>query len=140
MNVDQLLLDATFIAGYLNPRDQHHPQAQRCMPKVKAASQVFITEAVLVEVGNLLCSTQHRIKAADFIRACYSTTNTTVVEVDSMLLKRALELYRRHDDKSWGLTDCISFVVMKDNGLTVAVTADTDFQQAGFCALMLEPE
>ena len=110
------------------------------MPRVRAASHVFITEAVLVEVGNLLGATQHRVKAADFIEALYATPNVTVIAVDTALLKRALDFYRGRGDKDWGLTDCISFVVMSDHDLTVAVTADTDFRQAGFRALMLEPE
>lgn len=140
MSDERLLLDATFIAGYLNARDQHHLRAQKCMPRVEAAREVIITEAVLVEVGNLLHATLHRERAAQFIEACYTTANITVVPVNSELLKRAVEFYRQHDDKDWGLTDCISFVVMYDQGLTIAVTADTDFQQAGFRALMLETE
>lgn len=138
MNPDRLLLDATFVAGYLNPRDQHHAEAVKRLPQVRAASEVVITEAVLVEVGNLLHPTQHRLRAAEFIGTCYVTGNITVVPVDTDLLKRALAFYRQHNDKLWGLTDCISFVVMRDRGLTMAATADSDFQQAGFRALMLE--
>lgn len=37
-------------------------------------------------------------------------------------------------DKDWSLTDCISFLVMKDFGLTDAFTADHHFEQAGFTA------
>ena len=139
MNGERLLLDATFVAGYLNPRDQHHANALRCMPRVRAASEVVITEAVLVEIGNLLHPTQHRLRAADFIETCYNTANITVVPVDTNLLSRALRFYRQHTDKAWGLTDCISFIVMNDRGLTISVTADSDFQQAGFRSLMLEP-
>ena len=139
MSREELLLDATFVAGYLNPRDQHHSRAIQCMPRVKAASKVVITEAVLIEIGNLLHPTQHRLRAAEFIETCYVTSNISVVPVDTDLLKRALQFYRQHTDKPWGLTDCISFVVMSDQGLTTAVTADRDFQQAGFRALMLEP-
>ena len=40
--------------------------------------------------------------------------------------------------KEWGLTDCISFVVMADRGLTQALTADDHFTQAGFVALLRE--
>ena len=138
MSDERRLLDATFIAGYLNARDQHHSQAKECMPRVEAAREIIITEAVLIEVGNLLHATQHRRRAAEFIEACYATGNITVVTVTTELLKRAVEYYRRHDDKDWGLTDSISFVVMQERDLTVAVTADTDFQQAGFRALMLE--
>lgn len=127
------------MAGYLNPRDQHHSEAVKRLPQVQGASEVVITEAVLVEIGNLLHPTQHRLQAAEFIETCYVTKNITVVPIDSDLLRRALAFYRQHSDKPWGLTDCISFVVMRDRGLTIAVTADSDFQQAGFQALMLEP-
>jgi uncharacterized protein len=39
-------------------------------------------------------------------------------------------------DKDWFLTDCISFVVMQDEGLTDALTADGHYEQAGFKALL----
>jgi len=39
-------------------------------------------------------------------------------------------------DKEWGLTDCISFVAMRQRNLTEALTADSDFEQAGFKALL----
>jgi uncharacterized protein len=54
------------------------------------------------------------------------------------LLNRALELYSNRQDKTWGLIDCISFVVMSEQSLTDAVTADIHFVQAGFRALLLE--
>jgi predicted nucleic acid-binding protein len=50
----------------------------------------------------------------------------------------ALELYRGRSDKDWGMTDCASFVVMAENGISDALTADQHFKQAGFRPLMLE--
>lgn len=41
-------------------------------------------------------------------------------------------------DKEWGITDCISFIIMKDYALTDALTADDHFRQAGFKPLLLE--
>jgi predicted nucleic acid-binding protein len=46
-------------------------------------------------------------------------------------------LYNQADAMQWGLTDCISFVVMRDQNLTDALTADRHFTQAGFVPLML---
>jgi predicted nucleic acid-binding protein len=58
--------------------------------------------------------------------------------VDTELFLRAVGFYRDRGDKRWGLTDCISFVVMRDRKIMAAATADSDFQQAGFRALMLD--
>lgn len=139
MSGERLLLDSTFIAGLINSRDQLHSQAKDFLPLVETAAEVVITEAVLIEVGNLLHSVQQRQSAVRFIDACYGTTNVTIVPIGTELLRRALDFYGLHQDKDWGLTDCISFVVMRDRGLLIALTADAHFQQAGFRALMLEP-
>jgi hypothetical protein len=45
-------------------------------------------------------------------------------------------LYFQRRDKEWSLTDCISFTVMSDEGLTDALTGDHHFEQAGFTALL----
>jgi uncharacterized protein len=39
-------------------------------------------------------------------------------------------------DKDWSLTDCVSFVVLTQNQLVEALTADQHFEQAGFKALL----
>ncbi|MDF5715540.1 MAG: nucleic acid-binding protein [Rhizonema sp. NSF051] len=98
---------------------------------------VWVTEAVLVEVGNALGSV-NRPGAVQFIQQCYNTANLQVVTVDTSLLTRALHLYEKRPDKAWGFTDCISFVVMWEQDLTDAVTADLHFVQAGFRALLRE--
>jgi predicted nucleic acid-binding protein len=58
--------------------------------------------------------------------------------VTDNLIVRGFDLFRSRPDKSWGLTDCISFVIMNEAGITDALTADVHFQQAGFRALLLE--
>ena len=139
MNQERLFLDTVFIQALLNKNYQYHTQAKALLPRVKNAVEVWITEAVLIEVGNAL-SAVNRTASVQFINQCYQTDNIKVVSVDSSLLMRALELYHSRQDKDWGLTDCISFVVMKDQGLIYAVTADIHFVQAGFVALLRKLE
>ena len=81
-------------------------------------------------------SAYNRRLAQNFIAQCYQTQNMKVVTVDTSLLMRGLQLYEQRQDKTWGLTDCISFVVMQEQGLLEAVTADIHFVQAGFRALL----
>ncbi len=133
----RLFLDTAFIQALLNQRDQYHDQAKALLPVVREAREVWVTEAILVEVGNALAA-HDREAAARFVRLCYQTPNIEVVTVDTVLLEEALALYADRPDKEWGLTDCISFVVMQEQELTAAVTTDGHFIQAGFRALMRE--
>jgi hypothetical protein len=50
--------------------------------------------------------------------------NTTVVTDLAPWFARGLKLYRERRDKSWSLTDRISFEVMKDRGISDALTGD----------------
>ncbi|UBF23687.1 PIN domain-containing protein [Kovacikia minuta CCNUW1] len=139
MSHERLFLDTAFIQALLNPRDDYHNQAKQLFPRIRAASEVWITEAIFAEVGNAL-SAFNRNGAVQFIQQCYRTDNIKIVSVDTALLIQALALYESRPDKTWGLTDCISFVVMQQQSLTDAVTGDRHFVQAGFCALMLDTQ
>lgn len=59
-----------------------------------------------------------------------------MVFVTPALMERALLLYSDRPDKAWGLVDCASFIVMKDEGITDAFTIDRHFEQAGFTCLL----
>jgi hypothetical protein len=48
----------------------------------------------------------------------------------------ALELYSKRSDKTWGLVDCASFVVMEKEGIDEAFTNDRHFVQAGLSCLL----
>ncbi len=137
MDKERIFLDTAFILALMNRRDSYHHKAKTLMNRVRHASEIWLTEAVLTEVGNAL-SSGDRKAAADFITSCYNTPAFKVVSVTTSLMKKGVELYRSRIDKEWGLTDCISFVVMKEEELSLVMTADKHFSQAGFIPLMLE--
>jgi len=135
MSGERLFLDTAYILALLNRRDQYHARARAFVPRARAASEIWVTEAVLVEVGNAFSATTRNI-AVEFIHLCYQSVTTRVVNVDPDLFARAVRLYEARQDKAWGLTDCLSFLVMWDRGLNDAVTTDVHFVQAGFRALL----
>lgn len=137
MTNERLFLDTVYVQALLSKSDQHHAIARRLLRRVQDAEEVWLTEAILTEIANAL-SGINRALAAAFVHQCYAPGNVRVVPVDTPLLLRGLVLYEARPDKTWSLTDCISFVVMQENNLTEAVTADHHFQQAGFRALMRE--
>jgi predicted nucleic acid-binding protein len=59
-----------------------------------------------------------------------------IVRIDQALLRQALSDYAKYADKSWGLVDCASFIVMRKRGITEAFTSDIHFEQAGFSRLL----
>ncbi len=139
INNQRIFLDTAFVIALLNRRDKYHNIAKALMDLVRQSPEIWVTEAVLVEIGNALASTD-RQGAADFINSCYATAHFIVVPGGDNLMKRAIRLYKNRMDKDWGLTDCISFIIMQDEGLLLALTTDTHFRQAGFVPLMLESE
>ena len=139
MKPTRFFLDTAFVQALLNKNDQYHGIAKLRLNELRTAKEVWITEAILIEIGNAL-SVAHRAAAVRFINQCYATPNIHVVPVDTKLLNRALDLYDERADKEWGLTDCLSFVVMSDQILTDAMTPDRHFIQAGFRALMRDSE
>lgn len=137
MPADRLFLDTAFIAALVNKNDQHHSSARALLSRVQAAAELFVTEAVLTEVGNILRDID-RSGAVRLIRSYYDLDSARVVEVRSELFHDGVRRYEQSQDKHWSLTDCISFVVMERENLREAVTTDHDFEQAGFRALMRE--
>jgi predicted nucleic acid-binding protein len=134
---ERLFVDTAYVQALFSRGDQYHARALAFAPRLRNATEVWLTEAILVEVGNAL-SSYNRPAAVAFIEQVCRTANVKVVTVDSALLHRALTFYRNRADKTSGLTDCISFVVMAEQHLTDAVTADQHFRQAGFRALLLD--
>jgi predicted nucleic acid-binding protein len=110
-----LFLDTSFVQALLNRRDQYHNRAMTLSARLRTDT-IWTSEAIITEIGNAL-STSNRTKAAGFIRSLYTTPNVRVVSVTTDLLLVALSLYESRSDKTWGLTDCISFSVMTQNSL-----------------------
>ncbi len=131
----RLFIDTAFVQALFNAADQLHQRAVDWAPHLDRVAELWTTEAVLIEIGNALSAT-NRVGAVEFIEQVYRIPKMRVVSVDTILLNRAATLYRDRSDKQWGLTDCISFVVMSDNQLVDALTSDHHFVQAGFNALL----
>ncbi len=139
MSADILFLDTAYIYGLINIRDQWHQRSVEWSHKVISGKYLLLTtEFVLIEIANGLSSLQFRQDAADIIQVLQDNDHVKIIPATSGLFQNGLELFRSRNDKTWGLTDCISFVVMKENGVTDVLTTDKHFEQAGFRVLLFE--
>jgi predicted nucleic acid-binding protein len=96
---------------------------------------LITTLAVALEIGNALSGQKYRRVSANLLEALNNDKTIEVLPVGEELYRDGLQLYKDRSDKGWSLTDCISFLVMMDRGLTEALTTDGHFEQAGFRAL-----
>jgi predicted nucleic acid-binding protein len=97
---------------------------------------VLTTAWIIVELGDALCERRQRPRFAAVLQAMRADADCEIVAPTSELLDSGLDLFHSYRDKSWSLTDCISFVVMRQRGITEALTGDHHFEQAGFVALL----
>ncbi len=134
--MNKTFLDTSFVIALVNDRDQYHERARSLSP-VYMRDYLVTTDAVLLEIGNALAK-DFRREAFEIIEILRGSNKTEVVEISRDSFEKGLELYGNRTDKTWGLVDCISYVVKKENGITDALTGDKHFTQAGFRALMLD--
>lgn len=97
---------------------------------------LLTTEFVLIEIGNGLAALKFRRDAGKIIHSLQANPFVKIIPASSDLFRQALALFEQRPDKSWGLTDCASFIVMRDNNITDALTTDDHFRQAGFKVLL----
>lgn len=127
--------DTAFLLALINPRDQYHGQAVQLNATLKAP--LLTTAWVLMEFANAIAGSRARKDFAHVLGRLRSEPEAEILPPDNDLFDRGSELYVSRADQTWSLTDCISFVVMTDRGLTDALTTDRHFEQAGFKALFL---
>jgi uncharacterized protein len=125
--------DTSFWIALVVRQDQHHQRAQRWVSRI---SGQILTTAVVLEAANALARPAWRPNIVALIDHLNDRDDVRIRPLDADLFDRAWSLYRTRMDKEWSLTDCISFEVMSDAGLSQALTADRHFEQAGFLALL----
>ena len=129
-----IFLDTVYLLALINPNDAWRAKALEWAAKI--SGPLVTTDAVLTEVADALCRSDRRAWAVAAIRDLRSDPKVTCVPGSAELFGKGFQLYERRADKDWSLTDCISFVVMKQRRLTDALTTDHHFAQAGFKVLL----
>ncbi|MFM6455672.1 MAG: type II toxin-antitoxin system VapC family toxin [Planktothrix sp.] len=134
---DKIFIDTVAWIALLNSRDNLHQKARLIMDDlIENKNPVVTTEFVLMEVADAISAPRLRPKTIDFIDNILLLPILLVIPASQDLWKAGWQLYKQRSDKEWGLTDCTSFIVMKQENIKIAFTADRHFEQAGFIKLM----
>ena len=135
MGREPIFVDTGVWIALFFARDALHRKAQVALERAQGR-RLLTTSAVLLETLDGFASHGLRHLAAPLRQTIQASHQLEVVHVDATLFGRGWDLYQSRGDKSWSLTDCISFVVMQERGLSEALAHDQHFVQAGFRALL----
>ncbi|MEX2140553.1 MAG: PIN domain-containing protein [Pirellulales bacterium] len=133
-----LLMDTSYIIALENRGDEHHAAARRLERQcIERRVELVLHWGIVLEVLDGFARFSRRDKGLRLAER-FKAQDYGVYELTQTLGNEALEWYSNRPDKEWGLTDCVSFVLMSQLGISEALTADRHFVQAGFRALLLE--
>ena len=130
----RVFADTYFFLAILNEKDDSRARALALANSLRCP--MTTTAWVLAELADGLADTAGRVLFAPFVARLKSDPRSSVIPPSETLFDRGIELYTSRPDQQWSLTDCISFVVMTDLGISDALTGDHHFEQAGFRALL----
>jgi len=137
MPANRVFLDTNGWLALLNEDEPLHRAADEKFRRLgHARHEVILTDWIIAETGNCLARSTLRAEFVEAVRRFTASPNFNIITVSEPLRERALDLYAQRPDKAWGLVDCASFVVMKDEGIADAFTTDRHFEQAGFKCLL----
>lgn len=129
-----MFLDTSGLFAILSDSDQDHEAACEIY---KSARSHVTTNYVLAELIPL--GTTRRISRTltlDFLRALIKEPRLKVVWINRALHLAGMGLLESREDKSYSLTDAVSFVVMRRFRIREALTSDHHFRQEGFVQLL----
>lgn len=133
-----VFLDTSGWLALINASESSHEQARKLWLELMHENRrVVLSDWIIAETGNGLARLQTRkSQFVQIVEEMLGAPSVEVVVVNNPFLLSALADFARYSDKSWGLVDCASFLVMRHRGITEAFTSDRHFEQAGFRCLL----
>jgi hypothetical protein len=137
--VRKVFVDTAAWIALMNVDDDFHEQAKQVKAQLKRDKYYLVTsDFVLLEVADGFASPDVRSQTISFINRLNNLQGLLIIPISQTLFNEGWKLYSQRPDKGWGLTDCISFVIMQQQEITMAFTSDKHFEQAGFTRLLLK--
>ncbi len=135
--MNRVFLDTSGLIAVTNLDDQWHSLADAVWRDlVRTATPLLTTSLILIEMADGLSRIRQRSLAIELYDRLRSSSLVEIVPVTEPMEAAAWNLFRQSHDKEWGMTDCVSFVVMREGNMQQAFPSDHHFEQAGFTRLL----
>jgi hypothetical protein len=126
-----LFVDASAWLAASNRRDRHHAEARAWLDACIAQRVELVTTTwTAYEALSILKSRDGWIAVARLWSLLTESNGVTLVYVTKEIEERAVDLFLRFRDKTWGVVDCANMIVMEDLGCHQALGFDHHFVEA----------
>jgi predicted nucleic acid-binding protein len=133
----RVFVDTSAFIALLDPRDDCHDQAVQVEHSLSIqAARLVTTNFVLDETYTGLRSKIQHSAILRFRDSVRQSRRLSVVRITEAVEDQAWEIFARYDDKDFSFTDCTSFAVIKQLGITTAFTFDEHFERFGFIRVL----
>lgn len=128
-----LFLDASYLIALELSNDQNHQITLNHWQSLdKNTVRLVTTSYIFDEVVTFLNSRSFHQKAVEVGQKLITSNKVHLIYVDEILFFQGWDCFKKYEDKSYSLTDCISFIVMQRLDINEVLTFDNHFRQAGF--------
>jgi len=129
-----MLLDTSGLLCLQFSTEPLHTQA--CVAYQKATTRLIHNYVIAEYVALANARRFPRASVLDFVVDLLSNPDIETVWVDESIHQAAVELLTLRQDKSYSLCDAVSFILMRQRGVSEALTTDCHFEQEGFVRLL----
>ncbi len=136
--MNEIFADSAYWIALQFEKDALHERAIHWTQSKHDSLLIVTSDLVLIEFLNYAsrAGTQTRIEVAEIWDRAHANREILVIPDTERLLRMAVGLFKQAADKRWSLTDCASIHIMRERGISEALTANHHFEQAGFHILL----
>jgi predicted nucleic acid-binding protein len=134
-----IFVDTSAWDALADKKDKDHTNALRFRDMIIGKYKLLTSDYILDELYTLLLMNVGFLPTVNYkekLDILIAEHVLDVIWIDHDLAKRGWNVFEQYNsDKLWSFTDCTSFVVMKEFGITEVFAFDHHFEQMGFTLL-----
>ncbi|MBM3824305.1 MAG: PIN domain-containing protein [Verrucomicrobia bacterium] len=137
MAAADVMMDSAGFLALWDGADEHQAAALSLHAELLRKRRRFLTTEYVVDETVTLLLVRHSHEAAvDFLDTIERSEALRLEWIGPDRFHAAGKLFRKHKDKEWSFTDCVSFATMHELQIRDAFTTNRHFKQAGFVPLL----
>lgn len=127
-------VDTSAFYASKDPSDKNSQKAKGFLEQIKndLTSKLITSNFVLDETITLIRMKLGHDAAVRFKQQILKSDITEVIYISEKIETNAWMIFKKYKDKDFSYTDCTSFAIMEELGLTHAFAFDKHFMQYGF--------